>query len=354
MHDRRTFLKSMTAAAVGMGLAGVVPSAVSQVPRREVSIGGQRVTVVDIHGHCAVIEVEDVIRGTEVERRMSRNRILGPHRIDALNERGIDIQVLSANQYWWYRADRELARDIIRAQDDGIAAWVAEHPDRFVALTSVALQHPELAAEQLEYAVNELNFRGASIGGHVLGESLTERRYDPFWAKAEELSAPVFIHPGGADNLLMEGALEGAGDLGNIIGNPLETTTFLTRMIFEGTLDRYPGLKLIGAHGGGFLPSYLGRTEVACEVRNNANCVNVKRPSEYLRDQILVDSMVFSDEALRHLVAEIGASQIVYGTDIPLFWPDTLDLVLDATHLTDAEKEAIVGGNLMELLRLEA
>ena len=354
MHDRRYFLKSVAATAVGMGLAGHMPPAVSQVPRREVSIGGRRVTVVDIHGHCAVTEVEDVIRGTDLERGMSQNRILGPHRIDALNERGIDIQVLSANQYWWYRAEPELARDIIRAQDDGIAAWVAAHPDRFVALTSVALQHPELAAEQLEYAVNELNFRGASIGGHVLGESLTERRFDPFWAKAEELSAPIFMHPGGADNLLMEGALEGAGDLGNIIGNPLETSTFLTRMIFEGTLDRYPGLKLIGAHGGGFLPSYLGRTEVACDVRNNANCVNTKRPSEYLKDQILVDSMVFSDEALRHLVAEIGASQIVYGTDIPLFWPDTLDLVLDATHLTDAEKEAIVGGNLIELLRIDA
>ncbi len=88
--------------------------------------------------------------GTDLEREMSQNRILGPHRIDALNERGIDIQVLSANQYWWYRADPELARDIIRAQDDGIAEWVAAHPDRFVALTSVALQHPELAAEPLE------------------------------------------------------------------------------------------------------------------------------------------------------------------------------------------------------------
>jgi len=355
MRDRRSFLRAMAAATIGMSFAGCEsPPQESRVPRREVFIGGRRATVVDIHGHCAVTEVEDVIRGTNVERAMSQNRILGPHRLDLANERGIDIQVLSANQYWWYAADRELARDIIRVQDDGIADWVAMHPDRFVALTSVALQHPELAAEQLEYAVGQLNFRGASVAGHVNGESLTERKYDPFWAKAEELAAPVFMHPGGADNVLRDDALEGAGDLGNIIGNPLETSTFLTRMIFEGTLDRFPGLKVIGSHGGGYLPSYLGRTEVACEVRANADCANTKLPSEYMRDQILVDSMVFSDEGLRHLVAEVGASQVVYGTDIPLVWPDTLDLILDSTHLSDAEKEAIVGGNLVELLRIDA
>ena len=124
-------------------------------------------------------------------------------------------------------------------------------------------------------------------------------------------------------------------------------------MIFEGTLDRFPNLKLIAPHGGGYLPSYLGRTEVACEVRNNANCLNEKLPSEYLRDQILVDSMVFSDEGLRHLVAEVGATQVVYGTDIPLVWPDTLDLILDSQHLSSAEKEAIVGGNLVALLDID-
>ena len=125
-------------------------------------------------------------------------------------------------------------------------------------------------------------------------------------------------------------------------------------MMFDGTLDKFPGLKVVGAHGGGYLPSYLGRTEVACEVRNNANCANTKQPSDYLKDQILIDSMVFSDEALRHLVAEVGASQIVYGTDLPFNWPDTLDLILNASYLSDAEKIAIVGGNLVEMLNIRA
>ncbi len=352
MGNRREFLKTAAGATAGMFAIGGLLDAVAQVPRREVFIGGRRVKVVDIHGHCAIQEVEDIIRGTNVERRMSGNRLLGPHRLDLINERGIDVQVMSANQYWWYAADQKLARDIIRVQDEGIATWIERYPDRFVALTSVALQHPELAAEQLEYAVKELNFRGASVAGHVAGEALALAKFDPFWAKAEELAVPVFMHPGGADNIVTETALDGRGDLGNIIGNPLETAAFLTRMIFEGTLDRFPGLTLIGAHGGGYLPSYLGRTEVACEIRANANCANTKLPSEYLKDQILVDSMVFSEEGLRHLVAEIGASQIVYGTDIPLVWPDTLDLILDSPYFNDAEKEAMVGGNLVKLLNI--
>ncbi len=220
-----------------------------------------------------------------------------------------------------------------------------------MGLTSVALQHPDLAAEQLEHAVNNLGLRGASIGGHVEGVVPSSPRFDPFWAKAEELGVPIFMHPDGAKNVIREGGLEARVNLGNIIGNPLETTVFFSHLIFDGTLDRFPGLRICGAHGGGFLPSYLGRTEVTCR-RGGAECINKKRPSEYLKTQLLADSMVFSAEGLRHLVAEMGPSQVVYGTDLPFMWPDTLDLILHATFLSNAEKEAILGGNLIRLLRI--
>jgi aminocarboxymuconate-semialdehyde decarboxylase len=321
--------------------------------RKEVMVGGRRAKVVDVHYHASIAAVENVIRGTRFERGIGGSRLLGPERITAMDARGIDVGVMSVNQYWWYEADRALAADIIRVQDEGLAEWCNAHPDRFVSLTSVALQHPDLAAEQLEYAVNELNFRGASIGGHVNGEVPSSEKYDPFWAKAEELGVPVFMHPGGAENVLREGGLEGRGDLGNIIGNPLETTVFLTHMIFDGTLDRFQNLKDVGAHGGGYLPSYLGRTEVACRAREDSGCLNTRDPSEYLREQILVDSMVFSDEGLRHLVEEMGAGQVVYGSDIPFEWPDTIDLIADSPHLTNEQKIAILGGNLIELLKLD-
>jgi aminocarboxymuconate-semialdehyde decarboxylase len=262
------------------------------------------------------------------------------------------VQALTINNFWWYAADADLARTICLAQNEGLAKWVAAHPDRFVATASVALQHPELAAEQLEDGVKRLGLRGASIGCHVNGEDLSLPKFDPFWAKAAALGVPVFTHPGGAENIVKEGAFRGRGELGNIIGNPLETTYLLSRLIFDGTFDKFPKLQVVGAHAGGYLPSYFGRTEAACEFRGNAKCANTKKPSEYLRSQIVIDTMVFSDEGLRHLVAEAGVGQIIYGTDVPFNWPVTVDLVLNATHLNDAEKEAILSTNLMKLLRM--
>jgi len=162
----------------------------------------------------------------------------------------------------------------------------------------------------------------------------------------------VLMHPGGAENIIKPDALEGRADLGNIIGNPLETTYFLSRLIFDGTLDKHPGLRVITVHAGGYLPSYLGRTDVACKVRGNANCANKKDPRAYFKQELFVDTMILSDEGLRHLVAEVGSSQIVYGTDNPLNWPVTIDLVLNAKFLDNAQKEAILGGNALRLLKI--
>jgi aminocarboxymuconate-semialdehyde decarboxylase len=306
-----------------------------------------------------VVDVAEIVKGSPLERAGGGgggggggNQALGPQRVQLMDQRGIDIQALTINGYWWYAADRDLARRIVQAQNEGLSKWVAAHSDRFVALASVALQHPDLAAEQLEDGVKRLGLRGASIGGHVNGEDASLPKFDPFWAKAAELGALVFMHPGGADNIIKDNALRGRGDLGNIIGNPLETTYFLSRMIFDGTLDRFPGLRICGAHAGGYLPSYLGRTDVACDVRGNANCANKKHPREYFKTQILADSMVFTDEGLRHLIAEVGVGQIVYGTDIPFNWPAAVDLILKAPFLSDADRVAILGGNAARLLKI--
>jgi aminocarboxymuconate-semialdehyde decarboxylase len=364
MPNRRDFFKAVATATAGVVVADrgfvdarVRPLQAPPVRRREVFVGSRRVKVVDVHCHCIVPEVAEVVKGTTLSSAAGNQTgpsVLGPARLRIMDEQGLDIQALSINGYWWYAADRDLARRIVQAQNEGLAKWVTAHPDRFVAFASVALQHPDLAAEQLEDAVKRLGLRGASIGGHVNGEDVSTPKYDPFWAKAAELGVLVFMHPGGADNIIREGALRGRGDLGNIIGNPLETTYFLSRLIFDGTLDRFPGLKICAGHAGGYLPSYLGRTDVACDVRANANCANKKHPREYFKRELLVDTMTFSEEGLRHLVAEMGVSQIVYGTDIPLNWPVTVDLVLKAPFLSDAEKEAILGGNLMRLLRISA
>ncbi len=367
ISSRRKFLEAIGIAA---GILAVKPTTWAQ-GRKEVWIAGKRIKTVDIHAHASIKDVEEVIRGTSLERRIGGPRLLEPSRLVMMDEWGIDVSVISANQYWWYRTDdRLLAAEVVRVQDEGFAAWCNEYPDRFVALTSVAMQFPDLAAGQLDYAVNELGFKGASMGGHVNGDVPAGPEYDVFWAKAEELDVPIFVHTNGSDNIIQEGALDYAGDLGNIIGNPLETTFFISRLILDGTLDRFPGLKICGAHGGGYLPSYFGRTDVACDAAGGPSinaqgefignapiqaddCRNQKPPREYLRTQIFADSMVFSDEGLRHLVAEMGPSQVVYGTDMPLGWPDTMDLIINSPYLNNAEKEAILGGNLIRLLRMD-
>src|SRR5882762_9894423 len=332
MRNRRDFLKTVAGATAGVLVTGGrFPDAALQAPqatpakRREVFVGGNRA------------------RGPNV---------MGPDRLKSLDDRGIDVQVLSINGFWFYAADRELASKIVKLHDEKLSEWCKAHSDRYVGLSSVTLQFPDLAAEQLEHAVKELGARGAAIGGHVMGEDLSGPRFDPFWAKAQELGVIVFMHPQSAENVVKPEGLKGKGDLGNIIGNPLETAVFLTRMMFDGTLDRFPGLKICAAHGGGYMPSYLGRFEVACQVRNNANCANKKHPSEYLKSQVLIDSIVVSEEGLRHLVAEVGAGQVVFGTDEPFNWPTSVDTILNASFLRDAEKETILGGTLVKLLRL--
>ena len=209
------------------------------------TIGGRRIRVIDAHAHC-VIPVQEVVKGTPLEKMGGGggNNLLGPERLRIMDQQGVDVQALTINNFWWYAADVDLARKIVRAQNEGLAKWVAAHPDRFVAIASVALQHPELAAEQLQDGVKRLGLRGASIGGHVNGEDLSLPKYDPFWAKAAELGMPVFMHPGGAENIVKDGAFRGRGDLGNIIGNPLETTYFLSRLIFDGVFDKFPGLRV--------------------------------------------------------------------------------------------------------------
>lgn len=370
IKELATLVPSQTRRALflGAGLA-LVPAtrwAFAQSPaapagaRKVISVGGRRARVIDIHAHCYIpgsaktMSPEMAAAANPQETApVARSLTISDTRIGQMEGRGIDVGILSVNQYWWYSASPPDAEKFIRFQDEGLRDICARYPGRFYFLSSPALQHPALAAQQLEHAVKNLGARGASIGGHVNGRVPSGPEFDVFWAKAQELDVPVFMHPGGADNVLKPGALDGRGDLGNVIGNPLETTMFATRMIFDGTLDRFPKLKLILAHGGGYLASYLGRTDVACTVRPNAKCENKRRPAEYFRDQLYVDSMVFSPEGLRHLVAICGYEHVVYGSDMPYNWPDTLDIIAGA-NLPENERMAILGGNLARMLRLPA
>src|SRR6185503_13727702 len=363
MPNRRDFIGRLAGATAGMyiGSRGLADAAQTAAARRRASIGGRRVTVIDVHAHCFVPEVWEVVKDTPLAASAKNNLTgaiaLGPgtaERLQYMDKEGIDIQAINVNA-WGYSAERALARDMIAVQNEKIAAAVAKNPDRFVGMAALSLQHPDLAADQLDQAVRKLGLRGAAIGGSVEGQELSDRKFDPFWAKAEELGVVIFMHPQQAAGTTQNPRLQGKGGLGNTISNPLETTVFLSHLIFEGTLDRFPGLKICAAHAGGYLPSYSGRSDALCGRGSGGDCKALKRkPSEYFRSQLYIDTMVFHEEGLRHLVAEVGVDHIFYGTDYPFDWPVGIDFVVNAPFLSNADKEAILGGNLIKLLRITA
>jgi len=376
MRSRRHFLEALAGVSAG---AFFPPHSALGAPQQQprqgakhatVMVAGRRVKTVDVHCHVNVPEVVDFLKGTPLETRavaaapggrqlqgQSDFRIdvpLGPERLQKMDEMGIDVQAVSINPFW-YSADRDLAARLIDLQNQKLAAMVKVNPERFVAFASVALQFPEMAAQQLEEGVKRWGLRGAAIGGSVPGEELSSRKFDPFWAKAEQMQVPIFVHP--QDSAVATGIrnrVQGNGVLGNVIGNPLETAIFLAHIIMEGTLDRFPNLKICAAHGGGYLPSYADRLDHGClTFPAQCNVTLKKKPTDYLK-QIYVDSLVFSPEALRHLVAVVGACHIGLGTDYPFPWTDTpVDHVM-ATPLSDADRTAILGGTMAKLLQISA
>ncbi len=348
-------------------LAAIWPPAVPQAgaggKRRNVVIGGRRVAVVDVHSHVRVPEVWDLVKD-----RIAREGKLGDmqqanpdnignvHNVDKrladLDEMGIDVQAVSVNPFWYW-TDADLARQIIHIQNQKIAELCSAHPDRFVGLATVALQHPSLAAEQLEDAVKKQGMRGCAIGGSVNGEDLSAAKFHPFWAKAEELETLVFIHPQLSGTPIDEHRLQGNGFLDNVVGHPLETTLALTHLIQDGTLDMFPRLKICAAHGGGYLPSYSSRND-RCLTAFPKDCRPLKKlPSEYLK-QLYYDSVLFTPEDMRHLVAVVGASQVVLGTDYPALWNRSpVDGVLTIPGLTDEQRIGVFNGTLAKLLKVK-
>ncbi len=372
MSNRREFLKEMAGATAGLMFAncGLMKAAAQQATsspggRRQIMVGGRRTLVVDIHAHC-IVDIRELVKDHPEGRsdtflNPTRQRFLDPthveERLRHMDANGIDMQAVSLFPSYSYWADRELAAKIVQMQNEKIAELCSLYPDRFVGLGAVALQHPDLAVEQMENGVRKLGMRGFEIEGSVNGEDLSLPKFNPFWAKAEEMGILIFIHPQG----FAEGKqrLEGNGFLTNVIGNPLETTVALSHLIFDGVLDRYPGLKVCGAHGGGYLPSYLGRSNHCAEF--SANCKPVKKPpSEYFKEQLYCDTIVYTAEGLRHLLAEVGAGHVLLGSDYPAnIDPPHMgdareaDFVLGVPGIADEDRRAILGGNAARLLKIK-
>ncbi len=329
---------------------------------KPIIIDGKRIFTVDTHAHCFFPEsvalagdgavVNAAVKGGPQHYIPISDRSAVQYRLDTMDAMGIDMQVLSCNVFW-YNKNREVAQEICRINNENLAALCQVFPTRFSAFGSIALQFPDLAVQQLETIMKTPGLHGVAVQANVLGVDFSDPKFDPVWDKAQELKATLFMHPQSTPQLASR--FKGNGWLANTIGNPLDTTIALQHLIFDGTLDKFPNLKIMAAHGGGFLGSYAPRSDHSCFI-SPSNCdQNIKlkkKPTEYL-NQLYFDSLVFTPEALRHLVAQVGASQVVIGTDQPIPWNEDPVGHVMATPLSNKDKASILGNTAVRVLGIK-
>jgi aminocarboxymuconate-semialdehyde decarboxylase len=327
---------------------------------------------IDIHCHVTSIKAAAMVEGNEAVSRWYLETQANPksqdinrqnavrtrlqatsaeQRIADMDVMGIDIQAISpAPRQTYYGADPELGSATARTINDEIADIVGRHPDRFTGLGTIPLQAPELAIGELERLQRSHGMRGIEMMTHVAGEDLSAERFRKVFRRIEELGLLVFLHPDG----FTEARRFNDHYFANVIGNPLDTTVALHHLIFGGVLNDCPALKLVAAHGGGYLPAYAGRIDHAASARPDTGEKLKELPSAYLR-RLYFDSLVYTHAQLEYLVAQYGAEHILVATDYPADMGeiDPVGFIEGSPGLDDATRRAILGGNAARLLGIE-
>jgi aminocarboxymuconate-semialdehyde decarboxylase len=333
---------------------------------------GKRLTI-DIHCHVLTEAAEAMFRTAGLTERRPRD-VFANERTRVVNQEqarrnreqftsvekrladmdimGIDIQAITpAPNQTYYDTPPDVGIATARAINDNIAEIVARHPDRFSGLGTVPFQAPDLAVVELERLHRSLGLRGIEIATNVAGADLSEDRFRPIFAKAEELGLVIFMHPTG----FTEARRFADHYFTNVIGNPLDTTVAVHHLIFGGVLDAHPGLKLVLAHGGGYLPAYSGRIDHAASARPDC-CERIKEmPTAYLK-RLYFDTLVYTHAQLEYLVREYGADRLLMGTDYPADMGeiDPIGFIESAPNLTEAERVLLLGANAARVLGIEA
>jgi aminocarboxymuconate-semialdehyde decarboxylase len=267
-------------------------------------------------------------------------------RLADLDKMGLDMQlIMPPPNQCAYSVPLEIGVKASHMVNDGLAAFAAKRPDRYIALGTVPMQDGNEAAKELERAM-KIGLKGVQVITTVGNKELADPTFAPFWAAAERLGAVVVLHPNG----FTHGERFQKFYFNNVIGNPLETTMALHHLIFEGVLERHPNLKIIAVHGGGFLGGYSGRIDHAWGARSDCNAKLPRPPSEYLR-RVYVDTVVFTGHQLRALIEVFGADHVLMGTDYPFDMAEyePIGHVVDA-GLDEKTIAAICGGNGKRLL----
>lgn len=270
-------------------------------------------------------------------------------RLSDMDLQGIDMQTLAiAPPQYYYWLDADIGPRIAAMENDRIAEMASERPDRFVGVATLPMDHPQAAVVEMERTHREHGMNGFEINADVNGGDLDDRRFDPIWAKACDLDMLVILHPHGwTEPRRMDDYY-----LINLVCMPLASTVAVARMILGGVFHRFPDLKFLVVHGGGYLPFYFGRTDHGYRIRPEAQRHIPELPSHYLH-KLHFDTTVFRPEEVEYLVAEFGAERVLLGTDYPFDMGPTDPLgFLAQARLTESERDMILGGNAERLLKI--
>ena len=309
--------------------------------------------VIDVHAHVLVPEVmkrtfehsqyaHAVASGNGMPEPLFQRMTELPLRLREMDATGVDVQIISPSimQQCTYALAEE-ALELDRRSNDRIAEAVAQHADRLIGLGSLPLHDVALSAAELERCMRDLKLRGVIVSSHINGIELGEACLQPFWAKAEALGAVVFVHPAGStDKRMLRHRLM------ITVGQPLEEAFAVSSLIYEGVMDRFPKLKILVAHGGGYLPFYAGRHDN--EYRYGRSPHLKGEFSSYL-PRFFYDTVLFNPDMLEFLVSKVPASHVMLASDYPFAEKRPVEYVRRAKKIGRKEQDAILGANAARL-----
>jgi aminocarboxymuconate-semialdehyde decarboxylase len=224
-------------------------------------------------------------------------------------------------QLFLYDMPSEITKELSEVYNNALIDWTNQHASRLSALATLPMNDPATAAMELERAMKR-GAKGAIVASSWSGSGLCDEDLTPFWEMANERSAIIFVHP-----LLCDDQRLGKAMMANLIGVPWETTVCALDLMLGGMLERYPKVKILLAHGGGFLPYQIGRLQTGYSKWELVSSRIKESPFELIR-RFWFDSILWNPSSLNYLIELVGEDKVVPGSDYPFDlceWPPKLD-----------------------------